>query len=206
MTLTGTAAINATGNNLDNVLTGNSAANVLIGGAGADTLGRWRGRYSKLCDLGRRRCGELGGGDCVRRPCTRRSSQQFENLTGSNFDDTLEGNARNNILSGRGWRRHRVLCQCRFGCGWCWGDCQSSRTTAQNTITAGSDTLTGFENLTGSQFNDTLRGSSGNNVITGLAGNDRLTGAGGNDTFCIQCKFRAGHDHRLHRRPKFCPA
>jgi Ca2+-binding RTX toxin-like protein len=38
LTLTGTAAINGTGNSLSNVLTGNSAANVLAGGAGNDTL------------------------------------------------------------------------------------------------------------------------------------------------------------------------
>ena len=37
LTLTGTAAINGTGNALNNVLTGNSAANVLTGGAGNDT-------------------------------------------------------------------------------------------------------------------------------------------------------------------------
>ena len=38
LTLTGTGAINATGNALNNVLIGNSGANVLTGGAGADTL------------------------------------------------------------------------------------------------------------------------------------------------------------------------
>ena len=38
LTLTGTAAINATGNALDNVLTGNTGNNVLSGGAGNDTL------------------------------------------------------------------------------------------------------------------------------------------------------------------------
>jgi hypothetical protein len=37
LTLTGSSAINATGNALDNVLTGNSAANVLTGDAGNDT-------------------------------------------------------------------------------------------------------------------------------------------------------------------------
>jgi len=36
--LTGTAAINGTGNSLNNLLTGNTAANTLNGGAGADTL------------------------------------------------------------------------------------------------------------------------------------------------------------------------
>jgi Ca2+-binding RTX toxin-like protein len=38
LTLTGTAAINGTGNTLDNVLTGNAAANVLSGSSGNDTL------------------------------------------------------------------------------------------------------------------------------------------------------------------------
>ena len=36
--LLGTAAINATGNDLDNILTGNAAANILSGGIGSDTL------------------------------------------------------------------------------------------------------------------------------------------------------------------------
>ena len=38
LTLTGHAAINGTGNALDNVLTGNSAGNDSNGGAGADTM------------------------------------------------------------------------------------------------------------------------------------------------------------------------
>jgi Ca2+-binding RTX toxin-like protein len=38
LTLTGMAAINATGNTLNNELTGNAAANILTGGAGNDTL------------------------------------------------------------------------------------------------------------------------------------------------------------------------
>src|SRR3569623_1816972 len=38
LTLTGTAAINGSGNALDNVLTGNSADNTLDGGIGADTM------------------------------------------------------------------------------------------------------------------------------------------------------------------------
>ena len=38
LTLTGSNAINGTGNALDNVITGNSAANVLSGGSGNDTL------------------------------------------------------------------------------------------------------------------------------------------------------------------------
>jgi Ca2+-binding RTX toxin-like protein len=53
---------------------------------------------------------------------------------------------------------------------------------AQNTVGAGTDTLTGFENLTGSGFNDTLRGDDEANVLAGLAGDDILIGNGGDDT------------------------
>ncbi|WP_018044572.1 calcium-binding protein [Methylobacterium sp. 88A] len=44
LTLTGTSAINGTGNTGDNVLTGNAAANTLKGGAGDDALIGGRGR------------------------------------------------------------------------------------------------------------------------------------------------------------------
>ena len=76
-------------------------------------------------------------------------------------------------------------------------------TTAQNTIRAGTDTLSGFENLTGSQFNDTLTGTSGNNILTGLSGNDTLTGAGGNDTFVFLPGFWPGYNHGLYCWPEF---
>src|SRR2546430_10068389 len=38
LTLTGTAAINGTGNALDNIIIGNTAANLLAGNGGTDTL------------------------------------------------------------------------------------------------------------------------------------------------------------------------
>ncbi|SFM63086.1 type I secretion C-terminal target domain (VC_A0849 subclass), partial [Pseudomonas sp. ok602] len=52
---------------------------------------------------------------------------------------------------------------------------------AQNTIGAGTDTLTSIENLVGSNYNDTLTGDNGNNVINGGLGNDTLNGGGGDD-------------------------
>jgi Ca2+-binding RTX toxin-like protein len=55
-------------------------------------------------------------------------------------------------------------------------------TTAQNTGGAGTDTVSGFESLTGSGFGDVLTGSSGANVLSGLDGNDTLKGGGGADT------------------------
>jgi len=53
---------------------------------------------------------------------------------------------------------------------------------AQDTVAAGRDTLTGIENLVGSQYNDTLIGNADANVIEGGLGNDRLVGGAGNDT------------------------
>jgi len=52
---------------------------------------------------------------------------------------------------------------------------------AQNTLGAGSDTLTGIENLLGSNFNDSLTGDNNSNVINGGLGNDTLNGGGGDD-------------------------
>ena len=52
---------------------------------------------------------------------------------------------------------------------------------AQNTLGAGTDTLTAIENLTGSNFDDTLTGDNHNNIITGGLGNDVLNGGGGDD-------------------------
>lgn len=54
-------------------------------------------------------------------------------------------------------------------------------TVAQTTGGAGRDTLSGFENLTGSDFNDRLTGSAGANVVKGGNGNDIITGGLGAD-------------------------
>ena len=67
-------------------------------------------------------------------------------------------------------------------------------TADQDTGGSGIDNLTGFENLTGSPYNDTLTGNSGPNVLNGGAdlrnfsgdsGADVLTGGDGNDTYVV---------------------
>jgi Ca2+-binding RTX toxin-like protein len=52
---------------------------------------------------------------------------------------------------------------------------------AQNTQGGGNDFLGGFENVTGSAFNDTLTGDATNNVLKGGFGDDILQGGLGND-------------------------
>ncbi len=50
LTLTGTAAINGTGNALENIITGNAADNILDGGAGVDTMIGGAGNDTYLVD------------------------------------------------------------------------------------------------------------------------------------------------------------
>ena len=54
--------------------------------------------------------------------------------------------------------------------------------TRQDTLSAGQDFLSGFENLSGGGGADTLIGNDGANVLDGFFGNDTLQGGGGNDT------------------------
>jgi serralysin len=53
--------------------------------------------------------------------------------------------------------------------------------TSNNTRDAYGDTYVSIENLTGSNYGDSLRGNDAANVIRGGAGNDSLYGRGGND-------------------------
>ena len=94
----------------------------------------------------------------------------IENLTGSNFDDTLEGDAGNNMLVGGLGTDTVSYAYAASGANGVGVTVNLALTSAQNTVTAGTDTLSGFENLIGSQFNDTLTGTAGNNVLTGLGG------------------------------------
>ncbi|MBX9746406.1 MAG: hypothetical protein K2X34_05865, partial [Hyphomonadaceae bacterium] len=51
----------------------------------------------------------------------------------------------------------------------------------QDTIGAGLDTLSGFENITGTGTNDTLTGDENANILEGAGGSDTLSGLGGDD-------------------------
>ena len=100
-------------------------------------------------------------------------------LSGAAGNDTLFGGRGNDILDGGAAGNDTVS----------YADAAGGVTVslllqgaAQNTIGGGSDTLTNFENLTGSPFNDTLTGGAGANLLSSLAGNDVLSGAMGNDT------------------------
>jgi Ca2+-binding RTX toxin-like protein len=118
-----------------------------------------------------------GGADTV---------SNFENLAGTNYNDTLTGDGNNNIIEGGdgddtmvGGLGTDTLTYISATAGIIL---ELGITSVQNTFGAGLDTVSGFENLIGSNYNDSLRGDSGNNVIYGLGGNDMIDGGAGDDT------------------------
>src|SRR3954471_4414357 len=187
LTLTGAGNLSATGNAAGNIIVGNTGNNALAGLGGADALDGGGGTdtatyAASIAGVNVSLATGLGsGGDAEGDTLA-----NIENLTGSGQNDTLEGNGGNNFLAGGSG--NDTVSYAHAGAA---VTVNLAQTTAQNTIGAGTDTLTGFENLTGSVFDDTLTGNSvanvligglGNDTISASGGSDRLDGGGGNDT------------------------
>src|SRR4029077_7852337 len=84
--------------------------------------------------------GHGGGGDAQGD-----TPSNIENLTGADFHDTLGGNGGNNVLD-----RGVGIYSASFEHAAAGVNVSLAITAAQNTLGAGTDTLSGFENLTGS--------------------------------------------------------
>lgn len=111
LTLTGTGAIKATGNALDNVLLGNDAASVLNGGTGTDRLTGGLGNDTYITDGGDKIFEVAGGGiDLVRSSVAFSLGNELESLlltgsadiigNGNALANTLTGNSGANMLNG----------------------------------------------------------------------------------------------------------
>jgi Ca2+-binding RTX toxin-like protein len=196
LTLTGTAAIDGTGNALGNILTGNVAANVLAGGAGNDTY-----VIDDVADA----VIELGGEgtDLVQASVSYLLSNNVENLTltggasingtGNALANQIVGNAANNVLDGgagadtlTGGYGHDtyivdniadVVVESTLGT---FGGIDLVQSSVSYILAANVENLT----LTGSAaINGT--GNSLDNVLVGNGGNNILAGGAGNDTYLV---------------------
>jgi T1SS-143 domain-containing protein len=101
-----------------------------------------------------------------------------DNLSGMDGNDVLVGGLGNDVLDGGAGIDTASYQGASAGV-----TLNLSLLGGQNTLGAGTDTLSGIENLLGSDFNDNLTGNSGDNLLAGNGGADRLTGGAGADTF-----------------------
>jgi Ca2+-binding RTX toxin-like protein len=153
---------NLRGSSFGDTLSGDAGNNVLDGSDGIDTVSYTNASAGVQVSLGLSTQNTGGAGmDTL---------QNFENLTGSLFADTLRGNFANNLINGNGG-----IDTVSYDNAVAAVQVSLSSTTAQNTGGAGTDTLVNVENLTGSSHNDTLQGNVGNNVLDGGSGIDTVS-------------------------------
>jgi Ca2+-binding RTX toxin-like protein len=207
LTLVGTAAINGTGNESDNVIVGNDAANVIDGKVGADTMQGGKGNDTYFVDnIGDVVASEDEGVDTVKSSVSfSLEGTQVENLellgsdnlqgfgnarsnriTGNKGDNLLDGgNGRDTLVGGAGNDIYFLLDA---------GDVVVEAANAGTDVVASvfDYTLgTNVENLnligngnasgTGNAAANRIEGNIGNNKLIGLDGADTLVGGDGND-------------------------
>ena len=199
----GTVIENAVTGDGNDILVGNASANELMGMRGNDTL-EGRGGADILnggqgtdtatyvsstlgVDVDLKRATQIGGdaqGDVL---------ISIENLTGSALNDVLRGDDGVNVIMGGkgddviegrggadildGGEGIDTLDYLGSGMG---VQIDLALRTARGGDAEG-DVFFNFENVRGSNFNDTLRGDAGNNVLRGEGGNDTLFGGDGDD-------------------------
>ena len=203
---------NIAGSGHDDVLAGDDGANRLEGGAGADRLDggggvdwvSYRGSDQRVIVRLIQGTGEDGDaeGDVL---------ANFENVSGSDYNDGLVGDSGPNYLAGHGgndglwgYAGDDIL-EGGAGADRLFGGIDTDTASYQSSdegvsvnledgTTAGGhaagDTFTDIENLAGSVYPDVLVGDGGANRLDGNAGDDELRGGIGND----QLNGNPGHD------------
>ncbi|MBW3668063.1 MAG: fibronectin type III domain-containing protein [Actinobacteria bacterium] len=160
-----------TGSAHDDTLTGTDGDNTITGGSGNDTVSYAAAPAAVSVDLAKATAPQATGGGGNDTLVT------IESVIASAGNDTIAGTAGDNVLDGGAGVDTLSYASASVGVVVNLGT-----TTAQDTVGAGTDTLSNFENVDGSPGDDGLTGNSGANVLNGGDGDDYLDGAGGNDT------------------------
>jgi Ca2+-binding RTX toxin-like protein len=215
LTLTGTSAINGTGNALNNYITGNAAANAINGSVGNDTLEGGTGNDLYIVDA---------IGDVIKETSTTATevdkvnssvsyvlSANLENLTltgtntingtGNALNNYITGNAAANAINGsvgndtlEGSTGNDLYIVDAIG-----DVIKETSTTATEVDKVNSSvsyvlsanlenlTLTGTNTIngTGNALNNYITGNAAANAINGSVGNDTLEGSTGNDLYIV---------------------
>lgn len=174
LTLTGSSAINGTGNTLANTITGNAAANSLNGGSGNDTLNGGAGND------------KLNG------------STGADSLIGGTGNDTYYVNVTSDVISETSTTSSEVD-TVSSTVTWTLGANLEKLTLTGSSVIHGTgnaltNTITGnaaANLLNGGAGHDTLSGGSGNDTLKGSTGNDSLTGGAGLDSFAFNSTLNA---------------
>jgi len=159
--LTGTSAINGTGNELSNTITGNAAANALEGRAGDDTLKGGDGNDVLYGGSGNDRLDGGQGSDIL--------------SDGAGSDTYVVDNTGDTVIEEK-FRRYEtdtVIASVSFTLG----------ANVENLVLTGSSAINGSGNeltniITGNAADNTLQGGGGRDQLYGNAGNDTLNGVG----------------------------
>ena len=190
---------NLIGSAYDDTLTGDSGNNSLEGGDGNDILDGGAGQdiaaYASagaavsVSLLAQGAAQDTGGGGLD-------TLSHVEGLLGSAYDDILTGDDGDNVLDGGSGGDDILI----GGAGnntaaftLASGTVSVSlglQDASQDTGAGGHDTLSGFVNLTGGAFDDTLTGDGNANILDGGDGSNTLIGGAGDDIYI----FRNGYN------------
>jgi Ca2+-binding RTX toxin-like protein len=210
LTLTGSSAINGTGNSLANVLLGNAYANILDGAGGADSMTGGKGNDTYIVDDANDKTIELAGEgvDHVKSSISWTLVDYVDNLTLTGSSDINgTGNAQNNKLTGNDGKNvldgaagvdtmvgglgddtyiidtaGEVVTEAA-GAG-----IDTVKSSVNYTLAANVETLIlqgGATNGTGNTLANTIQGNDLDNILNGAAGADTMVGGKGSDTYTV---------------------
>ncbi|HEX8644906.1 MAG TPA: M10 family metallopeptidase C-terminal domain-containing protein, partial [Allosphingosinicella sp.] len=211
LTLSGSAAIDATGNGLDNAIAGNEAANVLDGGGGADRMAGGGGNDVYHVDAGDVVVEAADAGtDAVRTALAAYAlpanveiligtAASGQALTGNDLANELAGGAGNDLLDGAGGADQLAGGAgddlYLVGTGDTVAEAADAGTDEVRTALAGYalganvERLTGTaatgQSLTGNALDNAIAGGTGDDLLDGGGGADQLAGGAGSDVYLV---------------------